>query len=366
MTVHLPRVPVRRGATVLGALVLTSSALAGCGSSGGGGGSGSSASAPVAFLMPDQASTRYEQHDRPGFVAEMKKQCADCKVIYQNADGDAAKQQQQFNSAISQGAKVIVIDPVDSTAAASLVQQAHAQKVKVVAYDRPIPKAKADYYVSFDNEAIGRSIAQSLVDDLKAKGVTPDKGGILEVNGSPTDAAAGLIKKGVHSALEDSGWTPLAEYDTPEWEPSKAQQWVGGQISRFGPKISGVVAANDGTAGGTIAAFKAAGVNPVPVVSGNDATTAGLQLIISGDQYNTISKPSEIVAAAAAKVSVGLLRGKAPKADTTLFGTPTQLFKPTLVTAENLKTEIVDTKIAPASDLCTGRYSAGCSKLGIS
>ena len=69
--------------------------------------------ASVAFLMPDQASTRYEQHDHPGFVAEMKKLCADCKVLYQNADADAARQQQQFNSVISQGAKAIVIDPVD-------------------------------------------------------------------------------------------------------------------------------------------------------------------------------------------------------------------------------------------------------------
>ena len=352
---------------VLGALVLASALVAGCGSgSGSGGGSSSSGSAPVAFLMPDQASTRYEQHDRPGYVAEMKKQCPDCKVIYQNADGDVSKQQQQFNSAISQGAKVIVIDPVDSTAAASLVQQAHAQKVKVIAYDRPIPKAKPDYYVSFDNEAIGKAIASSLLDDLKAAGVTPQSGGVLEVNGSPTDAAAGLIKKGVHSALSEGGWTPLAEYDTPEWAPPKAQQWVGGQISRFGPKISGVIAANDGTAGGTIAAFKAAGVNPVPPVSGNDATTAGLQLIVSGDQYNTISKPSEIVAAAAAKVTKGLLDGKAPKADTELFGTPTQLFAPTLVTSKNLKSDIIDKDIAKAADLCSGRYAAGCQKLGIS
>ena len=67
----------------------------------------------VAFLMPDQGSTRYEEHDHPGFVAEMKKVCADCKVLYQNADTDATKQQQQFNSVITQGAKVIVLDPVD-------------------------------------------------------------------------------------------------------------------------------------------------------------------------------------------------------------------------------------------------------------
>ena len=91
-----------------------------------------------------------------------------------------------------------------------------------------------------------------------------------------------------------------------------------------------------------IAAFKAAGVNPVPPVTGNDATIAALQLIIAGDQYNTISKPSEIVAAAAAKVAVGFLSGQAPKAETTLYNTPSQLFTPAVVTAKNLKAEIID------------------------
>jgi len=144
--------------------------------------------AKVAFLMPDQSSTRYEQHDRPGFVAEMKKLCAACEVIYQNADGDASRQQQQFNSAIAQGAKAIVLDPVDSTAAASLVKAAQAKGIKVIAYDRPIPAAKADFYVSFNNEGIGKAIADSLVAHLKAKGVSPKDVGLLQINGSPTDA----------------------------------------------------------------------------------------------------------------------------------------------------------------------------------
>ncbi len=326
--------------------------------------------ATVAFLMPDQSSTRYEEHDHPGFVAEMKKLCPSCKVLYQNADGDASRQQQQFNSVVSQGAKAIVLDPVDSTSAASLVKQAQAQGIKVIAYDRPIPSTPADYYVSFNNEAIGKAIATSLVDHLKAMNVATGDDGLLEVNGSPTDAAAGLIKKGMHAGIATGGYATLAEYDTPEWAPAKAQQWVSGQISRFPKKIVGIVAANDGTAGGSIAAFKAAGVDPVPPVSGNDATIAGLQLIIAGDQYNTISKPSEIVAAAAADVAYKLLSGEAPKADETLFGTPSQLFVPTLITADNLKAEIVDKMIdgkaiEPASVLCTGRYVDGCKKLGI-
>ncbi|ESZ35985.1 MULTISPECIES: sugar ABC transporter substrate-binding protein [unclassified Mesorhizobium] len=321
--------------------------------------------ATVAFLMPDQASTRYEQHDYPGFAAEMKKLCPGCKVIYQNADADASRQQQQFNSVISQGAKAIVLDPVDSTAAASLVKLAQSQGVKVIAYDRPIPTAPADFYVSFNNEGIGKAIADSLVEHLKALKVDPASGGLLQINGSPTDAAAGLIKKGIHSSLDNSGYKILAEYDTPEWAPPKAQQWASGQVTRFSTQIVGVVAANDGTGGGAIAAFKAAGVDPVPPVTGNDATIAALQLIIAGDQYNTISKPSEIVAAAAANVAIQLLSGETPKAEMTLYDTPSQLFTPAVVTQENLKAEIIDKKINTAEELCVDRYAEGCKKLGI-
>ncbi len=326
--------------------------------------------AKLGFLMPDEASTRYEEHDRPGFVAELKKVCPGCTVLYQNADGSASRQQQQFNSVISQGAKAIVIDPVDSTAAASLVHQAQAQGIKVIAYDRPIPSAHPDYYVSFDNEAIGKTIASSLVEHLKQEGVPTSGGGLIEVNGSPTDAAARLIKQGIHEGIAGSGYRTLAEYDTPDWEPAKAQQWASGQISRFQKKIVGAVCANDGTAGGTIAAFKAAGVNPPPPVTGNDATTAGLQLIIAGDQYNTISKPSEIVAGASADIAYELLQGRKPKADASLFGTPTRLFTPTLITAANVKTDIIDKTvqgkpIATAASLCSGRYAAGCKRLGI-
>ena len=320
--------------------------------------------ATVAFLMPDQASTRYEEHDYPGFQAAMDELCPTCTVVYQNANADVALQQQQFNSVISQGATVIVLDPVDSTAAASLVEQAHSQGVKVIAYDRPIPDNPADFYVSFDNQGIGAAIAQSLVDHLKAEGV-PEGAGVLQINGSPTDAAAGLIRDGIDSALDTSGYETLAEFDTPDWAPPEAQQWASGQITRFGEDIVGVVAANDGTAGGAIAAFKAAGVEPVPPVTGNDATIAALQLIIAGDQYNTISKPSEIVARAAAEVAVQLLNGETPEASTTLYDTPSQLFVPAVITAENIKTEIFDAGITPVEEVCTADYAEACAAMGI-
>lgn len=318
----------------------------------------------VAFLMPDQASTRYEEHDWPGFQAAMGGLCPDCKLIYQNGNADVALQQQQFNSVIAQGATVVVLDPVDSAAAAALVEIAKSQGVKVIAYDRPIPDSPADFYVSFDNEGIGYAIAQSLVDYLQASGV-PAGAGVLQINGSPTDAAAGLIRDGIDRALDASPYVTLSEFDTPDWAPPKAQEWTAGQITRFGAEIRGIVAANDGTGGGAIAALKAAGADPLPPVTGNDATIAALQLIIAGDQYNTISKPSEIVAAAAAEVAMKLLNGETPEATTTLYNTPSQLFVPAVVTRDNIKELIFDAGIQSASEVCTAEYAAACAELGI-
>src|SRR5215207_7913687 len=160
----------------------------------------------IAFLMPDIASTRYELQDKPLFEAKLKELCSGCAVVYLNAQADASKQQ-QANSAFAQGVKAMVLDPVDSAAAATTVQAANQAKVPITAYDRPIPQVKADYYISFDNEKIGASIAQSLVDHLKKENM---QGGLLQINGSPTDAAAGLIKKGVHSVVDSSGFKLLA------------------------------------------------------------------------------------------------------------------------------------------------------------
>lgn len=320
--------------------------------------------ATVAFLMPDQASTRYEEHDWPGFQTAMGELCPDCTLIYQNGNADVALQQQQFNSVIAQGASIIVLDPVDSSAAAALVQIAQSQDVKVIAYDRPVPDVPADYYVSFDNEGIGFAIAQSLVEHLQAGGV-PEGSGVLQINGSPTDAAAGLIRDGIDRSLDSSPYETLSEFDTPDWAPPRAQEWAAGQITRFGDQISGIVAANDGTAGGAIAALKAAGVEPIPPVTGNDATIAALQRIIAGDQYNTISKPSEIVAKAAAEVAATFLKGETPEAKTTLYDTPSELFVPAVVTRDNIKAEIFDAGIQTTDEVCTAEYVDACRDLGL-
>ncbi|MEV8115176.1 sugar ABC transporter substrate-binding protein [Streptomyces xiamenensis] len=355
--------PRRRPLTLLtAALIALTLAATGCaaneaadGKGGGGGGD------KIAFLMPDIASPRYELYDSPLFEARIKELCGDCEVIYQNANADASRQQQQANSALAQGVSAIVIDPVDSNAAAGIVGTARAQGVPVIAYDRPVLGTAPDYYISFDNERIGESIGLSLLEELRASGA---RGGLLQVNGSPTDAAAGLIKQGIHNAIDDSGFELLAEYDTPDWQPAKAQEWVGGQITRFGDGIAGVVAANDGTGGGAIAAFKAAGV-PVPPVTGNDFEVAAAQRIVAGDQYNTISKPIKIVAEAAAEVTYQFIQGEVPAGETTLFDTPAQLFEPTVVTVDNLAEVLAGSDQLTAAEVCTGPYAAACEAAGV-
>src|SRR5262249_46259589 len=150
----------------------------------------------IALLLPESKTARYESQDRPNFVNKMKELCAGCEVIYSNADQDASKQQQQAEAALTQGAKVLVLDPVDSASAAAIVTRAQQSKVPVISYDRLILNSKPDYYISFDNVQVGKLQGQALVDKLKADGKS---GSIVMINGSPTDNNAKLFKQGAHS-----------------------------------------------------------------------------------------------------------------------------------------------------------------------
>lgn len=321
--------------------------------------------ATIAFLMPDRGSTRYEEQDWPLFQAKVAELCPSCETIYQNGDGDAAKQQTQAESVIAQGADVVVLDAVDTTAAATVVNQMMEQDIIVITYDRPVPNAAADFYVSFDNKEIGRLISEDLVAHLESEAVSPSDGGVLIVNGSPADDAAMLIKEGINEGVEASEYEILAQYDTPDWLPANAQSWVEGQAAEFGDRILGVVAANDGTGGGSIAALKGAGISPLPPVTGNDAEVAAIQRIVSGDQYNTISKPISIVAEAAAETAIQLLNGETPEATETLFDTPSALFVPEVVTQENVQEVMIDSGIYTVEQICTDEYAAACEQLGI-
>jgi D-xylose transport system substrate-binding protein len=326
------------------------------------------AQASIGLLLPDSTNTRYEAEDRPFFVAEIAKLCPGCTVKYQNASADASKQQAQAEAMLSQGISVLVLDAVDGEAAVSIVNSAIAQNVPVIAYDRLIDSSELSYYVSFDNRKVGVLQGQALVDKLKQDGV-PRGSGILMVNGSPTDNNAILYKSGAHSVIDDSGYTVLAQYDTPDWAGAEAQAWVAGQITQFGDKITGIYAANDSLAQGAITAMQAAGVSPIPPTTGQDAELAGVQRILAGTQYMTVYKPMKDEAEKTARLAIHLVNGEHPPGETTVQagGGRVQSFEltPVAVTAQNLQSTVIASGFHTARQVCTPTYERYCKKYGV-
>ncbi len=345
--------------------------VAACGGNGGGGqgssgGGDQASSGKIALLLPESKTTRYERHDRPIFTDQVKKLCSDCEILYSNADQDASKQQQQAEAALTNGAQVMVLDPVDAESASVIAQRAKQQGVPVLSYDRLVQNADLDAYVSFDNERVGKLQGQWLVDNVSG-------GEIVMINGAPTDPNAALFKKGAHSAIDGSSLKVGKEYDTPDWSPDKAQQEMEQAITALGQgNINGVYAANDGTAGGAISAMKAAGMDPIPPTTGQDAELAAVQRVLQGTQGMTVYKAIREEATTAAQMAVGLLQdGQIPsdlsttQIDNGQEKVPSVLLEPVVVTKDNVKDTIVADKFWTVDEICTQAFQNACQQAGL-
>jgi D-xylose transport system substrate-binding protein len=320
----------------------------------------------IAFLLPESKTARYETQDKPLFESKVKALCPSCEIIYSNADQDASKQQQQAEAALTQGAKVMVLDPVDGAAAATIVKQANAKKVPVISYDRLLLNSKPDYYVEFNSPSVGKIQGKALSDKLGGKGT------IVMINGAPTDNNAKLFKQGALSVLDSSGIKIAKSYDTPDWSPDKAQSEMEQAITAVGKgKFQGVYAANDGTAGGAIAAMKSAGIDPKTIpTTGQDAELAAIQRILSGDQFMTVYKPIKPLADKAAEWAVALTQGKKPSGATSTENNgqtdvPTLKLPVTPVTVNNVKSTVIKDGYWKAADVCAGAFASACQKAGI-
>jgi len=333
-----------------------------------GGGGGSSKSGSIGLLLPETKTTRYEAFDHPYFAAKLKALCPSCKLLYANSNQDAAQQQSQAESMLTQGAKVLVLDPVDGKAAQAIVNKAKSQNVPVVSYDR-LASGPIDYYVSFDNMRVGQLQGQALLKELQ-KGGNPKRGPIVMINGAPTDPNAGQFKKGAHSVL-DGKVTIGKEYDTPDWTPDKAQTEAEQAITSLGKnKIVGFYSANDGMAAGIAASIKNAGFSPFPPLTGQDAQLDGIQRILVGEQSMTVYKAIKPEAEAAAEMAVDLLQGKkyanaTRKVQNGTLNVPSQLLTPVEVTSSNIKDTVVKDGFYKVSQICTKKYAAACKKAGL-
>ena len=357
----------RRFLLAAAALVAIVVFAAGCGGSSGGGGP------KIGFLLPENETPRYEAHDRPEFEQNVEELCADCEILYSNATEDASKQQSQAEAALTQGVEVLVVDAVDAASAAAIVEKAKAQNVPVLAYDRLIENAEVNYYVSFDNVRVGELQAETLSKKLKEDGSA--SGPIVMINGDPADSNAALFKEGAHKGFESAGVKIAKEYDTPEWSATNAQNEMQQAITALGNNgFEGVYAANDETGGGAIAAMKSAGINPEEKpTTGQDATVAGVQRILAGQQYMTVYKATNEETKVAAEIAVGLAKGKEfPKSQINAepnngkVKVPSVLLEPVAVTKENVKSTVIADGFIKPSELCTGPYASACKEAGIS
>jgi D-xylose transport system substrate-binding protein len=351
--------------------------LAACGDDdddggGGGGGGGNGGGGTIAWLLPESKTARYESQDNPHFQRKVRELCSGCEVIYSNADQDAAKQQQQAEAAITQGAEVMVLDPVDAAAAAAIVTRAKQSDIPVISYDRLLTDSDIDYYISFDNVRVGRLQAESLVSRLEEDG--NGDGTIVMINGAPTDNNAKLFKQGAMGVFDQSDLRIGRDFDTPDWSPDEAQQEMEQSITSLGNDgFVGVYAANDGTAGGAIAAMKSAGIDPsTRPTTGQDAELAAIQRILVDEQYMTVYKAIKPEAEAAAQLAVALVRGEDPpsglvndEVDNGMKQVPSVLLTPVAVTKDNIQDTIVKDGFWTADQICTGRYARACQQAGI-
>jgi D-xylose transport system substrate-binding protein len=327
----------------------------------------------IAFLLPETQTARYEALDKPLFEAKVQELCPDCEILYQNADQDPAKQQQQVEAAVTEGVDVMVLDPVDSTTAGSLASRAKQADIPVISYDRLILDTDLDYYVAFDSLEVGRQQGEALTERLAEDG--NDAGPIVKINGDPKDNNATLFSQGSTEVFEAEGVEIAQEYDTPDWLPENAQREMEQAITAVGKaEIKGVYAANDGTAGGAIAAMKAGGIDPTEVpVTGQDAELTAVQRIIAGEQFMTVYKPIQPLAEGAAELAVAIASGEEPSEDLVTGETdngteevPTVVIDTIAVTADNVQDTIVADDVYPVNEICAGQYASACKDAGIS
>jgi D-xylose transport system substrate-binding protein len=341
------------------------------GGGGGGGDGGGGSGKTIALLLPETKTTRYEEKDRPLFTDKVKELCPDCEVFYQNASQDPNKQQQQAEAAITKGASVLVLDAVDVSSVGPIVQHANQKNIPVIAYDRLIPDQDIAFYVSFDNVKQGRVQAQTLVDKLGsgAKGKS-----IVMVNGAPTDPSAGDYKKGAHQVLDKSGLKIAKEFDTPDWSPDKAQTEMEQSITALGKDgFVGAYSANDGMAGGIIAALKGAGIDPQSKpVTGGDSEAAAIQRILTGEQLSTIYLAIKQQAETSAQLAVDAAHGKMDpdglakdKVDNGSKQVDSVLLSPIAVTKDNIQDTVIKDGFLTVDEICTGKYAAACKEAGL-
>ena len=292
--------------------------------------------------------------------AAIKAQLAKQGASYLSADAQSSNEKQlsDIESLISRGATVLIVLAQDSEAVLPGIAKAKAEGIPVISYDRLIEDPSA-FYISFDNKEVGRLQARMV---LAAK----PKGNYAFIKGSPTDPNAALLYAGqlevLDKAIKSGAIKNVGNQFTDGWKPEVAQTNMEQLLTANQNKVDAVVASNDGTAGGAVAALASVGLAGKVPVSGQDADKAALNRIAKGLQTGTVWKDSRTLGTEAAKIAVQLAGGaklSAVPSSSTFSGGPRKvtvnsiLLKPVVITKANLGT-LISAKWATKAEICGG------------
>ena len=332
----------------------------------------------IGVLLPDTTtSTRYVQYDAPNLTKAFEAaglSPSDFKIT--NAGGSVSTMQQQAEADITDGASVLLIDPIDTGSGAAIEKNAEAKGLKVIDYDRLVLGGPADrYYVSFNNVKVGQLIGEGEISCINAWGVKNPN--ILIMDGDPTDNNAKLFAQGYNGVLApkfaDGTYKKVGE-PTGTWDPPTAQTLFEQQYTAH-PNINAVVTPNDSNAAAVIAALKNKKIPPKTFpTTGQDAGLEGLQNILAGYQCGTVYKPYFLEAQAAAALALYLRAGQTPPStlvnsttkDSTIGANVKSVYTPpTWVTVDNMNDTVVKDGTVTAKQLCSGGFQSACSAAGI-
>jgi D-xylose transport system substrate-binding protein len=327
----------------------------------------------IGVILPDSTtSKRWEQADRKYLKAAFD--TAGIASDIQNAEGDKNRFRSIADEMIADGVTVLMIVNLDSISGKSVLDKAASKGVATIDYDRLTLNGGAQYYVSFDNRAVGTLQGEGLVKCLDEQVPRKAKPVIAELNGSLTDNNATLYKAGYDTVLEEryfaNRYAKGPDQPVPDWDNKLAGDIFEQMLSQTKNRIDGVLAANDGLAGAVIAELKKIDKNGKVPVTGQDAEATGLQHILAGDQCMTVFKDTKKEAAAAAELAIALAKKLPKPAPTTVKDSesgshvPAVLLQPEAIYRDNVK-DVVDAGYVTRKELCTGRYAAMCEDVGI-
>ncbi|MEU7675141.1 substrate-binding domain-containing protein [Micromonospora taraxaci] len=356
--------------TIAAAGLLATGGLTACGDDAGSGSTDSKKTPKIGVILPDsKSSARWETADRR-FLEEAFK-AAGVQYDIQNAQNDKTAFQTIADQMITSGVTALMIVNLDSGTGKAVLDKAKSQGVATIDYDRLTLGGSAQYYVSFDNETVGKLQGEGLSKCLTEKGVKNPV--VSYLNGSPTDNNATLFKAGYDSVLkpkfDSKEYVKGPEDAVPAWDNAQAATIFEQQLTKANGKIDGVLAANDGLGNAAISILKKNKLNGKVPVTGQDASTEGLQNILAGDQCMTVYKAVREEAKAASDLAIALAKGE--KKDTGQSvkdgdrDVPSVLLTPKAIYKDTVKDVIADGYVTK-EEVCAGAYAKLCADAGIS